>query len=328
MKLLVNKNCSGYHWFGCKLTGDEQYIKMYEEQSVNQVSSFLGGLRIYGQFEYCLIRDKGAYLLAINNLHEKERDVFGRPISIKMIFIGDENHAQLLLKILLTALEDFNSFSDRMNSCFASSSMSHPIYVRCDWEKLHAFIEEINARTLSATSKKVLENEKMNLIAVSKESLAMGKNGLGFNDSEINKAKAALALLDSDKYFLTTPPADSEQEVVSEIVPENNTIIERDSKTITADNIDTSHPDVMPIKSEKDDVSANKAEIVRESEKLKNEIAELKTGNSELQHRLETINLIHEQLKARHQKELRRYKGLLAGAGTLIITLIILYILK
>lgn len=301
---------------------------MFEEQSVNQVSSYMGGLRIYGQFEYCLIRDNDTYLLAINNLQEKGKDDFDRPISIKMIFIGEKNDAQLLLKILLTALDDFNLFSDRMNSCFASSSMSDPTYVRCDWQKLHEFIEEINVRTLSASSKKVLENEKMNLIAVSKESLAMGKNGLGFNDSEINKAKAALASLDSDKYFRVTPPADFKQKVVSEIVPENDAITEYDSKTTMADNIDTYHPDIMHIKSENDDVPANKAEIVRESEKLKNEIAELKTGTSELQHRLETINLRHEQLKAGHQKELHRYKCLLVVAGTVIITLIILYILK
>ncbi len=217
MKLLVNKNCSGYHWFECNLAGEDEYIKMYEAQSVNKVSSYLSGLRVYGQFDYCLIKDNKEYLLAINNIHGKERDVFDRPTSIKLIFVGNKDEAKLLLKILLTSLEDFDTFSAITNSCFASSSMSDPMYVRCNWEKLQKLIQDIDQKELNPNAEKLLSDPMLRLVTVSPEnSIAMGKNGLGFSDKEIKKAKEALMSLPVDQYFKTTSINNSEKDVLPE----------------------------------------------------------------------------------------------------------------
>lgn len=330
MKLLVNKNCSGYHWFGCELIGDEQYLKMYEEQSVNQVSSYLGGLRIYGQFEYCLIRDKDTYLLAINNLQEKKKDVFDRSISIKMIFIGDKDNAQLLLKILLTAIEDFDSFSERMNLCFDSSSMSHPIYVRCNWKELRSFIQKIEKKVLTPATEKILDDLSMRLILVSDESIAMGRNGLGFSDKEIHKAKENSKALDAGKFFQTTLSSGTEKDIKQTDESETQDKSESGQKTeeVKENNIEY-ELDSSRNESEKEDLSEKKSEITWEKAELQNKLNSLNERNADLERELGAVKLQLEQLRTILKKKCRLYKSLLTISGALIVTiLIILYILK
>lgn len=326
MKLLVNKNCSGYHWFECNLTGDDQYIKMYEAQSVNKVSSFLSGLRVYGQFDYCLIKDNKEYLLAINNIHEKERDVFNRLTSIKLIFVGNKDEAKLLLKILLTSLEDFNTFSTITNSYFASKSTSDPMYVRCNWEKLQKLIQEIDQKELNPKAEKLLTNATLPLIIVSPEnSIAMGKNGLGFSDKEIKKAKEALRSI--EPFFKTPSINNPENEDLSENKPEPDTNTGSTSGTATI-NDDNSDSDKRRRETVIDDSADRYSELQRETDGLRTEISLLKKDNKRLEDLLYATKQKHIHDMTYSQKKLRCYKGLIAASGAVIIALIILYIFK
>lgn len=215
MILYINKNCSGYHWHECSLPDIEEFdgentiitIARCSSQNVRR-SNLVSKLMVNSDYEYCLAKDDGIYLLALNDIPENERvDDFNRPIQVTLIFVAEkqDEHA-ILLKILLDRIKSFKRFSEQLNECFVSNIDEG--CVLCRWHILAPYLKNIKARSLTrdATSRLLTDNTR--LLAAKGDTRALKE--FGFSDSEIKIAKKNRLLnlieeIDKDEELTTDP---------------------------------------------------------------------------------------------------------------------------
>lgn len=336
MKLFINKNCSGYHWFEVLLpeTGQleeqDKYIRMSPAGTINEDSDILKGLRMSGQYSYCLAKENGRHLLALNNLPEKRTDPDGRHISVTMIFVEENGPDRVMLfKILFDYLEGVKSFSTRVNDCFVSSIMSNPPSVLCDWGKFDTYLTELSMRNFAPEVSSILPGLKGRLLIASPDSQRTMRD-LGFKMNEIDNAVNVIHRNVSSKW-LSSVAENSEKTIIKQ-QPETATPKEENSENLAQ-------------KDKEGHVQEDKRTQTDNNNKLNLELTRLTVENQKfisernsLQETVENLKLeLSEKTNSIRQKDasieilnrrLRFFSWITISAGVVIILLIILCILK
>ena len=190
MKIYINRNCSGFHWFEGDFSANEEILKMNYAKPVPENMERLKKVMLYTQHELCLAYENGMYILSLNNIPEIERkDSYGRPLSMQLVLV-DENIG-LLWKILFYRLQQFENFSKEMSDCFASVLVADPPYVRCKKTLLENLFNSCSKKELSEDAKKIISGTTGRLLFVNDESRTTMKN-VGFLENEILKAEHSL----------------------------------------------------------------------------------------------------------------------------------------
>lgn len=336
MKLFINKNCSGYHWYEVLLpeTGQlvepDKYIRMGPARAINEDSAILKGLRMSGQYSYCLAKENGRYVLALNNLPEKRTDPDGRHISVTMIFVAEnEPDRIMLLKILFDYLEDSESFSTRVNDCFVSSIMSNPPSVLCDWIKFDTYLTELSTRNFAPEVGSILPELKGRLLIASPDSQRTMKD-LGFKMSEIDNAVNVIQLNTSSAWL--SPLTAVRERTIDNQQPETESpkkgstedLIQEDKKEQVMENISTQTDNDKTLNLELARLTAENQQFISERDSLQETIENLKHELSEKTNSIRKRNASIEILNRR----LRFFNWTTISAGVVIVLLIIFYILK
>ena len=190
MKIYINRNCAGFHWFEGDFSANEEILKMNYEKSVPENMERLKKIKLYTQHKLCLACENGMYILSLNDIPEKDRkDSYGRPLSMQLVLV-DENIG-LLWKVLFYRLQQFESFSKEISDCFASVLVADPPYVRCKKTLLENLFNSCSEKELSEEAKKVVSGATGSLLFVNDESRTTMKN-IGFSENEILKAEHSL----------------------------------------------------------------------------------------------------------------------------------------
>lgn len=190
MKIYINRNCSGFHWFEGDFSANEGILKMNYAKPVPENMERLKKIMLYTQHELCLACENGMYILSLNNIPEIERkDSFGRPLSMQLVLV-DENIG-LLWKVLFYRLQQFEYFSKEISDCFASVLVAAPPYVRCKKTLLESLFNSCSEKEFSEDAKKIVSGTTGRLLFVNDESRTTMKN-VGFSENEILKAEHSL----------------------------------------------------------------------------------------------------------------------------------------
>lgn len=336
MKLFINKNCSGYHWFEVllpetgQLAEQDKYIRMYPAGAINEDSAILKGLRMSGQYSYCLAKENGRYILALNNLPEKRTDPDGRHISVTMIFVAENEPDRItLLKILFDYLEGVESFSTRVNDCFVSSIMSNPPSVLCDWIKFDTYLTELSTRNFAPGVGSILPGIRGSLLIASPDSQRTMKD-LGFKMSEIDNAVKVIQLNTSSKW-LSPLTEKGEKTIVyqrTETQPpiEENPkdLVQEDKEEQVIEDIGTQCCNDEKLNLELVRLTAENQQFISERDNLQETIENLKLElckkNNSIREKDISINSLNRRLHV--------FSWSTISAGVVIALLIILFILK
>ena len=155
MKIYINKNCNGYHWFEGEPLGKAGKLEMPEVTVVGKASSYyLDKLFLYAQYEAVLIENdkpgEPAYFLAINNLPEHHRkDTFGRPLNFQLIFAGDDFCE--ISRFLFAYLSGREKFAEVFSPMFSAGAVN----LICDCDRLNAYWQDLSGRKLKESAGKI-----------------------------------------------------------------------------------------------------------------------------------------------------------------------------
>lgn len=155
MKIYINKNCNGYHWFEGEPLGKAGKLEMPEVTVVGKASSYyLDKLFLYAQYETVLIENdkpgEPACFLAINNLPEHHRkDTFGRPLNFQLIFAGDDFCE--ISRFLFAYLSGREKFAEVFSPMFSAGAVN----LICDCDRLNAYWQDLSGRKLKEAAGKI-----------------------------------------------------------------------------------------------------------------------------------------------------------------------------
>lgn len=336
MKLFINKNCSGYHWFEVllpeigQLAEQNKYIRMCPAGTINEDSAILKGLRMSGQYSYCLAKENGRYLLALNNLPEKRTDPDGRHISVTMIFVAENKPDRIMLfKILFNYLEGVESFSTRVNDCFVSSIISNPPSVLCDWIKFGTYLTELSLRNFAPEVGSILPGLKGRLLIASPDSQRTMRD-LGFKMGEIDNAVKVIQLKTSqewlspvagngEKPIVRQQPetASPKEEILENLVQENKEGNVQEDKRTQTDNDNKLNLELPSLATENQKFISERNSLQETVESLK---LELNVKTDSIRQKDASIEKLN--------RRLRFFSLITISAGVVIVLLIILCILK
>lgn len=327
MILYINKNCSGYHWFQCQLPdvpyhdGMEPIIRMGHAATSSTDVALIAKLRMFNQYDYCFVEQENKYILALNNIPERRRDDYGRPISIKLIIVADSSQKVMLFKMLFDMVEDFNRFAKYIDSCFGSDLMAGCIL--CSWKKLSAYFEELGERKFTRSVAPILFRLNGRLLMASPDSARTMKE-LGFKDAEINRAISVLVNIGSTQ-FLTegTKNSDSGKGPGKSDETEPAPQPEQEPSGKGQENVSPTSPN-SPLTNANEKIDKLQGELT----KLEKDKEELEYENSNLERKLAAIKSELERCEAEFTKKIRFLKNLIAASVAVIIILIVMFILK
>lgn len=326
MILYINKNCSGYHWYQCQLPdvpyqdGMEPIIRMGHATTSSTDVAVIAKLRMFNQYDYCFVEQENKYILALNNIPERRKDDYGRPISIKLIFVADAKQRVLLFKMLFDKVEDFDRFARNIDPCFGNDLMAGCIL--CSWKKLSAYFEELGERKFTQSVAPVLSGLSGRLLMASPNSARTMKE-LGFKDAEINRAISVLANIGSTQ-FLTegTKKSDPGEEPGKSDETEAASQPEQEPSGKGQENVPSISPN-SPL-TNVDEIDKLQGKLT----KLEKDKEELECENSNLERKLAAIKSELERCEAGFTKKIRLLKNLIAASIAIIIILIVMFILK
>lgn len=152
MKIYINKNCNGYHWFEGEPLGKSGKQEMPEMQA-GERPFVLSKLLLYSQYEVVLIENNTPdgigkesdvkFYLAINNLPEHHRkDTFGRPLSFQLIF--DVDNPGYAYNLLCAYLANPEGFAEVFSPMFSAGMVN----LICDCDKLNAYLRDLFGKKL------------------------------------------------------------------------------------------------------------------------------------------------------------------------------------
>lgn len=142
MKLYLNCNYSGYHWFEaddiCGKTGNVSFQEPYGKPSCKTISY----LRSYVEHcPYLLMNsvENGEHvaIMMIGSIEESRTDEMGRRIKMFAIFTGCHEDLPLMHKILLYSMTDKKGFDERFVSNIILGSS-----LECDASGLNSLIDD------------------------------------------------------------------------------------------------------------------------------------------------------------------------------------------
>lgn len=289
MKIYINRNCSGFHWFEGDFPPKEEVLKMNYAKPVSEGMKLLEKIMLYAQYEICLAYENETYILSLNNIPEKERkDSFGRPLSMQLVFV--DKNLELLWKVMFYRLQYFESFAKEISDCFASVLVADPPYVKCKKTLLENLFNSYSKKVLSEDAKKIVSRATGRLLFVNDESRTTMKN-IGFSENEILKAKHSLKQCEQIQWLIE-PTLDPNP--IEKLRSENESL-KNDIEDLKTEN---KSPD--EIKNLKNKLEVSENTLIQE--RLSNEI--LKGVNKKQQKQIEQYTKrIEELMKSQNPSE-------------------------
>lgn len=147
MKLYINYNFCGYHWYVINDIMHQPITEItLDEFSYNkEMNRMLKKLITYDSYHLAYMNLDGRYILALRNIREKNRtDENGRKLVMSYIFEGDEKERQLMNKIALTYINE----KDFLEQAFSEAISSSVDCVKYDISKLTDWIRIVNNKRL------------------------------------------------------------------------------------------------------------------------------------------------------------------------------------
>lgn len=353
MKLYINKNCSGYFWSESNLPendegqADKCTFRMERSSGISHHSALLKGLMSSSQYSYCLAKDNGNFILALNKIPESRKDTFGRSISVTLIFMTEKRaELSLICKILFDYFENALDFSTLIDKCFASDIMSNPPSVICNWIKLRGYLDRISKQKINPKDIPLLQNVSQQLLIVSPDCPRL-MSELGFKESEIKKAEIVLSSMSRPILLPLDINGNTEVEVAKESVAENcelsNPVKDEKDTVIEASKDDSNQsgsPAEMRDDFEKSSSDSEECQVLQEEvlnkleaeiealERIKDTLAKDYAGMSKS---IEWLANEHSQLADLVNGYIKKFKVLVISNYVLAIAIllsIIVYIIK
>lgn len=353
MRIYINRNCSGFHWFEGDFPPNGNFLSMNYARPVPEGMRLLERIMLYAQYEVCLAYENETYILSLNNIPEKERkDNFGRPLSMQIVFVN--KNLELLWKILFLRLQQFENFSEEMSKCFVSVLVADPPYVRCSKSLLESIFSSCLQKALSKDAEQVVAKASGRLLFVNSDSRTTMKN-IGFSEKEVLNAEHSLRQCEQMQWL-----SDSESEP---LIPERRP---EEIKEPEETNIGLGKESSDDIKRVKEKVEKLEDELIQAHlsngilkelnnkrleriEKLENEIEELKdSGNAPDKSLLEKVKCLENEIgEVKSEKEdllrdrteirklieeknktILRFKLISCGLGIVSVLLLVFYLFK
>lgn len=352
MKIYINRNCSGFHWFEGNFPPNEEVLKMNYAKPVSEGLKLLGKIMLYAQYEVCLAYENETYILSLNNIPEKERkDSFGRPLSMQLVFV--DKNLELLWKVLFLRLQQFEIFSEEISNCFASVIAADPPYVRCKKVLFEKVLDSCREKELSKDAEQVVAKASGRLLFVNSDSRTTMKN-IGFSENEVLNAEHSLLQCEKIQWMIepTLGPdpirilkeksesfnnkIEDFNNKIDEIkilkdklgISENALVQERLSNEILRDVNRKQQEQIEQYAKEIEELikSQNPSEksLLEKIEVLERELTEIKSENTSL---LEDKTEKHKLIEEKNQKILR-FKLISIGLSIVSILLLSLYLFK
>lgn len=337
MKVYLNKNCSGYHWFETEVSGCEDFISMNYAQPAPESMPILKGLMLHSQYEMCLSCENGTYILSINNIPEHKRtDEIGRPISLQIVFLS--KNVEQLWKILFYRMQYDKMFSELLSKCFVSVMAAEGQFVRCDLRLLHELLNSCYAKGFSDQALKISSRKNEKLLYVNKGSRLV-MNNIGFSEDEIKKAEYNGAeriewLVDEDntengfsEQIETVPHNNLEHQVE---IPKNSSFVsnKEEEDVLSEDDLKQKVNDVPENNQENGRLDVNNDSSNKQMELLTLRLQEYERNHKILKADLASSESALNRISSEMRIELMRYKLISIVLGILFILLLILYIIK
>ncbi|WP_297901436.1 hypothetical protein [uncultured Parabacteroides sp.] len=185
MKIYINKNCNGYHWFEGEPLGKAGKLEMPEVTVLGKASYYLDKLFLYAQYEVVLIENdrssEPVYFLAINNLPEHHRkDTFGRPLNFQLIFAGD--NLGEISRFLFAYLSGWEKFAEVFSPMFSAGTVN----LICDCDRLNAYWMDLSGRKLKESAGKIFNPGRPVKFIYTKSPETISER-FGWNKSDIQK---------------------------------------------------------------------------------------------------------------------------------------------
>ena len=352
MKIYINKNCSGFHWFEGDFSSNEEVLKMNYAQPVSEGMKLLEKIMLYAQYEVCLAHENRVYILSLNNIPEKERkDSFGRPLSMQLVFV-DEN-LELLWKVLFLRLQQFEEFSEEISKCFAAVIAADPPYVRCRKALLESIFSSCFQKALSQDAEQVVAKASGRLLFVNSDSRTTMKN-IGFSENEVLNAEHSLRQCEQMQWLVDSvsePPISKDElekkikeleEKIRELESQDyikvlkeeidklkgGLVHERLSNSILSEVNNKLQENIKQLEKKieelKDSENVSDKSLLERIKGLESKISELKSENEDLlRDRTEIHKLIEEK-----NKTILRFKLISIGLGIVSVLLLVFYLFK
>lgn len=148
MKLYINYNFCGYHWFLINEVLQPSLpnsIKLDEWNSTDETLRIVKKLMLYDSYDAAFLHEDGKYILALRNIHEQNhKDPDGRKLSMAYIFEGTAKEKDLLEKVLLVYI-NHRGYLESVLSDLISAAVSHVDY------NVHSLLELL--ATIKSTDK-------------------------------------------------------------------------------------------------------------------------------------------------------------------------------
>lgn len=328
MKIFLNKNCSGYHWFEGKISGCEEYVSMQYAEPVPKSMEILRGLMLHSQYETCLAYEQSFYILSLNNLPEHRRtDEFGRPISLQIVFLS--KNVEQLWKVLFYRLQYKKIFSDLLSKCFVSVMATDDQFVRCNVHSLENLLNSCYAKSFSDAALNISSRENERLLYVNRNSRLV-MNNIGFSEDEIKKAEYNEVehiewLIDknvTENVSTDLKPQEKILEGTSPIFSEEkeNTHLEEEIKQNT-NNAPTNE-------FENEALIVDNVSLNNQIELLNKKLQESEEQNKMLKADLASSESMINRITTEKNIELMRFKLVSIVQGIVFVLLLILYIIK
>lgn len=336
MKIYLNKNCSGYHWFECIISDCEEFILMNYAEPVHKSMPILRGLMLHSQYEICMACEKELYILSLNNLPEHRRiDEFGRPISLQIVFLS--KNVEELWKILFYRLQYDKIFSDSLSKCFDSVMAADGQFVRCNVHLLDDLLNSCYAKGFSDMALKILSRNNEKLLYVNKRSRLV-MNNIGFSEEEVEKAECnrtehIVWLIDAN---IPGNESSKQIETVSQDLHSQEDISKGSSSDSSEETEDVHIGD--DLKQNTINLSSNKHEngaLSVNNDLLNNQIEHLRGNLQESERQIKILKAdlvssesMSDRISAEMKRELMKFKFFSIILGISFIVLLVLYIIK
>ena len=202
MKLYINYNFCGYHWFSVddiRRQPSTESVTLDEFAYSKDMNPTLKKLMTYDSYHLAYMKTDGRYILALRNIPEINRtDDNGRRLLISYIFEGDEADCELMNKIAFTYILQKESIQEVFSAAISSTVDS----VKYDIPKLTEWMEAISQKKLISRVKFGKGKVLMMLSKWKNETIA---GNLGLDIDEVDKMKYPLDYPFNDYVILKDP---------------------------------------------------------------------------------------------------------------------------
>ena len=191
MKIYINKNCNGYHWFEGEPLGKAGKLEMLQMQA-GERSQVLSKMLLYSQYEVIMVENDSSdaigkepalrFYLAINNLPEHHRkDTFGRPLNFQLIF--ESGNPIYVDNLLCAYLSNPEGFAEVFSLMFSAGTIN----LICDCDKMNAYLQDLFGKRLKKPLGKMLNFGRPPVMFICTKSSEIISEKFGWNKRDIER---------------------------------------------------------------------------------------------------------------------------------------------